>query len=63
MIKEKIDRNQRKAMYLHGGHSHDLRKPEVDKVALNAWLNSGELFPETEGYMIAIQDKVVNTRN
>ncbi|XP_075975709.1 uncharacterized protein LOC142976307 [Anticarsia gemmatalis] len=48
---------------LHGRHRHDLCQQNVDKEASNAWLNRGELFPETEGFMIAIQDQVVETKN
>lgn len=48
---------------LHGRHPHDLDQHHVDKMASNAWLSSGELFPETEGFMVAIQDQVVNTKN
>ncbi|XP_061711717.1 uncharacterized protein LOC133521011 [Cydia pomonella] len=42
---------------LHGRHRHDLCQPNVDKEASNAWLRRGELFPETEGFMSAIQDQ------
>ncbi|XP_039759615.1 uncharacterized protein LOC120633471 [Pararge aegeria] len=48
---------------LHGRHRHDLCQPNVDKAASNAWLSRGELFPETEGFMIAIQDQIIETRN
>ncbi|PZC82879.1 hypothetical protein B5X24_HaOG209322 [Helicoverpa armigera] len=48
---------------LHGRHRQDLCQQNVDKEASNAWLNRGELFPETEGFMMAIQDQVIETRN
>lgn len=48
---------------LHGRHRRDLMDPNVDKIASNAWLKSGELFPETEGFMLAIQDQIIDTRN
>lgn len=48
---------------LHGRHYHDLSQLNVDKVASNEWLRRGELFPETEGFMLAIQDQVIETRN
>jgi hypothetical protein len=35
----------------------------IDKIASDAWLKSGELFPETTGFMIAIQDHVISTNN
>lgn len=48
---------------LHGRYPRDLSQEHVDKTASNAWLTQGDLFPETEGFMIAIQDQVINTRN
>ena len=48
---------------LHGRHYNDLNMPHIDKEASNKWLNVGTLFPETEGFMIAIQDQVINTNN
>lgn len=48
---------------LHSRHRHDLLQPSIDKLASNAWLRYGELFPETEGFMIAIQDQIIETRN
>ncbi len=48
---------------LHGRHYHDLEQPHVDKTASNAWLSRGDLFPETEGFMLAIQDQIIKTRN
>ncbi|KAL0822073.1 hypothetical protein ABMA28_005438 [Loxostege sticticalis] len=38
-------------------------QPHVDLKASNKWLKLGALFPETEGFMIAIQDQIINTRN
>ncbi|CAG4930022.1 unnamed protein product [Colias eurytheme] len=46
---------------LHGRHIQHLNLPHVDKAASNAWLKRGELFPETEGFMLAIQDQVIET--
>ena len=51
------------AKSLHGRHRRDLLSPIVDKTASNAWLSIGELFPETEGFMLAIQDQIIETRN
>ena len=48
---------------VHGRHYHELQQPHIDREASNAWLTQGNLFPETEGFMIAIQDQVVCTRN
>lgn len=48
---------------LHGRHYHDLCQPNVDIQASNAWLSRGDLFPETEGFIMAIQDQVIETKN
>lgn len=48
---------------LHGRHLHDLEKTHVDLEASNKWLKLGSLFPETEGFMVAIQDQVIHTKN
>ncbi|KAI5725906.1 hypothetical protein M8J77_021558 [Diaphorina citri] len=65
---ESIISNQEKNMEwrskpLHGRHPHDTDHTFVDKIASHAWLVNGALFPETEGFMVAIQDQVVNTKN
>ena len=48
---------------LHGKHIYNLTQPHIDKEASNQWLKSGQLYAETEGFMIAIQDKIISTRN
>lgn len=48
---------------LHGRHYGDLCLPHIDGEASNKWLSDGLLFPETEGFMIAIQDQVIGTNN
>lgn len=48
---------------LHGRHRAYLSQPHVDKVKSNEWLKRGKLFPETEGFMLAIQDQIIATRN
>ena len=35
---------------------------KVDKEASNLWLRREELFPETKGFVVAIQEKVIVTR-
>lgn len=54
--------DQWRAKAMHGQHAHDLDRPNVDKKASNAWLMVGELYPETVGSLLAIQDQVVPTR-
>jgi hypothetical protein len=48
---------------LHGRHYKEMNKEYIDKVASNKWLQVGDLFGETEGFIIAIQDKVILTKN
>lgn len=48
---------------LHGTHPHQLELEHIDKVASNTWLVRGDLFSETEGFMVAIQDRVIATKN
>lgn len=48
---------------LHGRHPNEMSQDHVDMEASNYWLISGVLFPETEGFMMAIQDQVIPTRN
>ncbi|KAL3286787.1 hypothetical protein HHI36_001281 [Cryptolaemus montrouzieri] len=48
---------------LHGKHPKELKTDYIDEIASNRWLVSGELFAETEGLAITIQDQVVSTRN
>ncbi|CAH2107788.1 unnamed protein product [Euphydryas editha] len=58
---QKLDSWKRKV--LHGRHPHDLEQPHINSAASNKWLKIGNLFPETEGFIIAIQDQIVNTKN
>ena len=48
---------------LHGRHANEMNQDYVDREALNYWLTSGKLFLETGGFMLAIQDQVIPTRN
>jgi hypothetical protein len=48
---------------LHGRYPKQLEGGDVDYEASVAWQKSGELFMETEGFLLAIQDQVVRTRN
>ncbi|XP_060523202.1 uncharacterized protein LOC132700100 [Cylas formicarius] len=42
---------------VHGGHFSDLHQEDVDIKASNKWLSIGDLYAETEGYLLAIQDR------
>lgn len=57
----KVDRWR--SMELHGRYYATLMDDAVDENASVAWLEYAELFAETEGLVIAIQDRVVSTLN
>jgi hypothetical protein len=50
---------------LHGRHPYDLSQQYVDIEASNKWLTNADLFAETECFLTAIQDQVIQetTRN
>lgn len=48
---------------LHGRYIHVLKQEHIDWEASCEWLKEGTLFPETEGFIVAIQDQVVATLN
>ena len=48
---------------MHGRHPYDLSPQYVDIEASNKWLTKADLFAETEGFLTAIQDQVILTRN
>ena len=48
---------------MHGRHPYDLSQQYVDIEASNNWLTNADLFSETEGFVTAIQDQVILTRN
>ena len=60
-VEQKIAAWKEKAV--HGAHPHQLEQPYVDKAASNLWLKRGDLSSVIEGEMIAIQDRIVPTRN
>lgn len=60
-LDQKRDRWAGKA--LHGKHPAIMRSPNISKDLSYRWLQKGYLFPETEGFIISIQDQVVATRN
>nr|CAI5864221.1 unnamed protein product [Callosobruchus analis] len=57
----KIDTWSQKA--LHGKHRYRVTQDYVNEQQSYTWLHDGQLFPETEGFMLAIQDQVIATRN
>jgi len=48
---------------LHGRHPYDLSQQYVDIEASNKLLKNADLFAETEGFLTAIQDQDILTRN
>ncbi|XP_060525288.1 uncharacterized protein LOC132701424 [Cylas formicarius] len=48
---------------LHGRYPNLLDSADLNKPASVGWLTNGNLFPETEGFMCAIQDQVIPTRS
>lgn len=48
---------------LHGRHPNEIGQDYVDSISSNYWLVSGKMFPETEGFLLAIQDQTIPTRN
>jgi len=48
---------------LHGCYPYDLSQQYVDIDASKKWPTSADLFGKTEGFLTAIQDQVILTRN
>lgn len=48
---------------LHGKHLYIMSNEHVNKQDSYKWLQKGQLYPETEGFIIAIQDQVIATKN
>lgn len=48
---------------LHAQYPAILEKPEIDHDMSLKCISDGKLHPETEGFLIAIQDRVIATRN
>ena len=57
------DRAMEKNKALQGRYPAGLEKEEAYKQMLLLWLTDEFLYLETKGFYIAIQDKVVNTKN
>lgn len=55
--------NNWKIKTLHGKFPSLISEPWVDRVASLEWLTQGQLYPETEGFVMAVQDRVMRTRN
>jgi hypothetical protein len=47
---------------LHGRYFKELEQPEINIQASHAWLKKSNIHPETEGFIFAIQDRVINTK-
>ncbi|KAL1454809.1 hypothetical protein WDU94_008943 [Cyamophila willieti] len=55
--------NQWKSKSIHGRYINQIQDQNVNKTLSFNWLKRGELHPETEGFYMAIQDKVMRTKN
>jgi 23S rRNA maturation-related 3'-5' exoribonuclease YhaM len=44
---------------LHGRYFKELEQPEINIQASHAWLKKSNIHPETEGFLFAIQDRVI----
>ncbi|VEN46438.1 unnamed protein product [Callosobruchus maculatus] len=58
---EKINIWSQKA--LHGKHRYHVTQEHINERQSYSWLQDGQFFPETEGFMLAIQDQVIATMN
>lgn len=52
-----------KQKQIHGKHPHIVENGNIDKQNTYTWLRKGDLQPETEGFIIGIQDQIIATRN
>ena len=59
---EQIAMEWRKKSF-YGQHPLVQDQPNLDKESSNLWPRRGKLFPETKGFVLAIQDKVIGTKN
>jgi len=57
------DIRQWKEKVLHGRFPAFLNEEGIDKAVSLTWLKDGHLYSETEGFVMAIQDRVIRTRN
>jgi hypothetical protein len=48
---------------LHGRYFKELEQPEINIQASHAWLKKSNVHPETVGFIFAIKDRVINTKN
>jgi hypothetical protein len=48
---------------LHGRYFKKLERPEINIQASHAWLKKSNIHPETEGFIFAIQDRVIDIKN
>jgi len=48
---------------LHGRHYNNVNQEQIDKKLSYKFLQAGQLYPETEGFILAIQDQVIATNN
>jgi hypothetical protein len=54
-----LDNFQNHSVQLNNNHNNN----NNNNKASHAWLKKSNIHPETEGFIFAIQDRVINTRN
>jgi hypothetical protein len=55
--------NSWKTETLHGNFLHSLQGNHLQNESSLLWLSAGYVYPESEGFAVAIQDQVIKTRN
>jgi hypothetical protein len=55
--------NTWKHKQIHGFYYNPLHQEHIDVTESCKWLTKGEMFTESEGHIMAIQDRVLPTRN
>ncbi|KAL1448670.1 hypothetical protein WDU94_005640 [Cyamophila willieti] len=55
--------NRWKSKELHSRHPHQVEKENISIDLTYKWLDKGEIYPETEGFILAAQDQVLLTNN
>lgn len=63
MVTEESITESWKCKPLHGRFYNSLKTPGINHEASVCWLTKGKMFPETEGFLMAIQEQTVATRS
>jgi hypothetical protein len=55
--------NTWKTETLYGNFLHSLQENHMENEYSLLWLSTGYLYPQMEGFAVAIQDQLIKTRN